>query len=137
MIHIRYHRIRKLFINFTNRMYVKVDGFIRTVFGSASRRCGSGSSDPTLWRSLPSFLFPCLGVLVNISPFYFIEMLFIIFRLYNSIPIFFLKIHLKKVGGFHMMATLINTLTNCRLYSLLFKKIKKKKDMRKIEFFYY
>ena len=36
-----------------------------------------------------------------------------------------------------MMATLINTLTNCRLYSLLFKKIKKKKDMRKIEFFYY
>ena len=34
-----------------------------------------------------------------------------------------------------MMATLINTLTNCRLYSLLFKKIKKKKDMRKIEYF--
>ena len=64
-------------------------------------------------------------------------MLFNIFQLYNSIPKLKRKIHLKKVGGFHMMATLINTLTNCRLYSFLFKKIKKKKDMRKIEFFYY
>ena len=41
-------------------------------------------------------------------------MLFIIFQSYN-IP---KKKNpsLKKVGGFHMMATLINTLTNCRLY---------------------
>ena len=47
-------------------------------------------------------------------------MLFIIFRLCNYSEI--LKNPLKKVGGFHMKATLINTLTYCRLYKLLFKK---------------
>ena len=49
-------------------------------------------------------------------------MLFIIFRFYNSVPKFKKKIHLKKVGGFQMKTTLINSLTYCRLYYLSLRK---------------
>ena len=42
-------------------------------------------------------------------------MLFIIFDFITLLRIL-KKVHLKKVGGFYMMATLINTITHCRLY---------------------
>ena len=48
--------------------------------------------------------------------------------------------NLKKFGGFHMMATLINTpivvFTNYSLRkAIIRKKLKQKKDMRKFHFF--